>query len=33
MNENIDILQGKSVLDMLTVANEFCFFTENITLV
>lgn len=30
MNENIDILQGKSVLDMLTVANEFCFFTENI---
>jgi hypothetical protein len=30
MNDNLEIIQSRSVLDLLTVANEFCYFTENI---
>lgn len=30
MSESIDIIQSRQVIDMLTVANEFCHFTENI---
>ena len=30
MSESIDIVQSRQVIDMLTVANEFCHFTENL---
>lgn len=31
MSENLQILQSRTVIDMITVANEFCIFTESIS--